>query len=193
MPYGLGQPSVRPTPDQGLPTVTPQDLAAIQRQMADMQMRYDQLIVKLAAQIDALSRPGAEALRPIGDWTWFLFTNTHTAAANETLTATKKISDQYEFWLVYLTGWAGTGALTNANLLITDARSGRSMSGDNTRVRADQLLGTINQPHELKPPRIFGQMITVETTTIAATLTTVNVLMFGIQVHVGRARGQTVP
>jgi hypothetical protein len=164
---------------------TPEDL---DRMLQGLRARYDRDIAELVRKTEALTRPGAEALRPVGDWVWYDFLNVH--AGSDTIQSYKYISDQYEFWCVYLTGAMVSGNLNTVTMRVLDSRTGRSLSADDSLVRADLILGTPSQPLECKPPRIFGSQMTLETYNTSAT--NIHVVLFGILVPVDRAVGRTI-
>jgi len=177
----------------GLNDLVPQgpSNSELDNMLRGLQARYDRDIAELARKTEALTRPGSEALRPIGDWCWYDFTNTHVGS--DTIQSYKVISDQMEFWCVYLTGASTAGAALSLHTLrITDTRSGRSLSEDDSLVRADLLLGTPSQPLEMKPPRVMGSRINVETYATTAATATIHTVLFGLLVPVDRAVGRVI-
>ena len=177
----------------GLNDLVPQgpSNAELDNMMRGLQARYDRDIAELARKTESLTRPGAEALRPIGDWAWLDFTNTHVAS--DTIQSYKRISDQYEFWCVYLTGASTAGGAASLHTMrIIDTRTGRSLAADDSLVRMDLLVGTPSQPMEFKPPRVFGSQICVETFATTAVTSTLHIVLWGILVPVDRAVGRTI-
>ena len=145
----------------------------------EFQSRYDSYIAALSRRLENLSRPGAKAERPIGEFTWIPFTNVHLGSDNQV--TYYRIPDQYEFWAMYLVGGVTSGdANTSFTFLIRDDRSGRTLSGDSSKVRMDLGVGSAVTPMEFKPPRVFGQQITVETTKTDAGAGDALFVLFGI-------------
>jgi hypothetical protein len=154
-------------------------------EVREFQSRYDSYIAALSRRLDALSRPGSRAIRPIGEFTLIPFTNVHTAINTTTITA-YRIPDQYEFWAMYLIGGASSGDLTSDfTFIIRDDRTGRTTSGDAQKLRMDFGVGSSTTPMEFKPPRVFGQQITVETTKTTANAGDALFVLFGIMMNTG--------
>jgi len=148
----------------------------------EFQSRYDSYIAALSRRLENLSRPGAKAERPIGEFTWIPFTNVHLGSDNQV--TYYRIPDQYEFWAMYLVGGVTSGdANTSFTFLIRDDRSGRTLSGDSSKVRMDLGVGSAVTPMEFKPPRVFGQQITVETTKTDAGAGDALFVLFGIMMN----------
>ncbi len=150
-------------------------------EVREFQSRYDKYIAELSRRLENLSRPGAAAERPIGEFTWIPFTNTHTGSDN--VTTSYRIPDQYEFWAMYLVGGVSTGANTSFTFLIRDDRSGRTLSVDSQKLRMDLGVGTSTTPMEFKPPRVFGQQITIDTTKTDAGSANALFVLFGIMMN----------
>ena len=148
----------------------------------EFQSRYDRYIAELSRRLENLSRPGAKAERPIGEFCWIPFTNVHLGSDN--ITTSYRIPDQYEFWAMYLVGGVTSGDATSSfTFLIRDDRSGRTLSGDSQKLRMDLGTGSSTTPMEFKPPRVFGQQITVDTTKTDATAGDALFVLFGIMMN----------
>ncbi len=194
--FGMGAPAAAPaqaTQFQPQRQVTAEDilrrLDEMDRMYRGIQSSYDKAIGELYQKMEALSRPGAHAMRPIGEWGWYSFSLVHTGS--ESQQDSTRVADQFEFWATYLVGSVSTGATTSYTIRITDTRSNTYLDFESQMVAANLLLGSITQPHVFAPPRIMGSQITVESDKTDSGAATLSVVMCGIQVNVRDVYGAT--
>ena len=85
---------------------------------------------------------------------------------------------------MYLVVDVTSGDLTSSfTFLIRDDRSGRTTSVDSMKIRMDLGTGSSTTPMEFKPPRVFGQQITMDTTKTDATAGDALFVLFGIMMN----------
>lgn len=165
---------------------TEQAIAQLQEQVRTQ----DQVIRAMSERLDSFRTPGANALRPIGDWAEYWVTITHGATNGDVAATPINLSDQWEYWLVHLVIVSTSGdALSTTRFRMRDSRSSRYNTGDGGFVRTDLMAGTATQPYILTPPRVYGEQIGIDSRSTSGASQVYEIKLGGILVPIKQASG----